>query len=95
VLPLVGSTITDPSPISPSRSAASTIATPSRSLTDPPGLKYSSFATTSAPASPASLFSATSGVRPTSAEASPLTRTSMLCPGAPAIGPKLPILDRV
>ena len=50
MLPLVGSTITDrPGPTSPSSSAASIIATPIRSLTEPPGLKYSSFAQTSAP----------------------------------------------
>ena len=49
VLPLVGSTITErPGSIRPSSSAASIIATPIRSLTEPPGLKYSSFAQTSA-----------------------------------------------
>src|SRR6478672_4898989 len=71
VLPLVGSTITErPGLISPSSSAASIIATPIRSLTEPPGLKYSSFAQTSAPSPSPSPRSATIGVSPTVAEAS-------------------------
>ena len=71
MLPLVGSTITDrPRSICPAASAASIIATPIRSLTEPPGLKYSSFAQTS-PGNPSpSRRSATSGVPPTTAEAS-------------------------
>src|SRR5690348_16814354 len=52
----------------PSRSAASTIATPMRSLTDPPGLNISSLANSSAPASGARRDSRTIGVRPTCAE---------------------------
>jgi hypothetical protein len=74
VLPLVGSTITEPAPTLPSRSAASIIATPILSLTEPPGLKYSSFAQTSPPTSPPSLPSLTRGVPPTVAEASPAIR---------------------
>jgi hypothetical protein len=47
VLPLVGSTTSErPGLISPAASAASIIATPIRSFTEPPGLKYSSFAQT-------------------------------------------------
>src|SRR4051794_9388585 len=71
VLPLVGSTTTErPGLTSPSSSAASIIATPIRSFTDPPGLKYSSFAHT-CPASPSpSRSSCTIGVLPTTAEAS-------------------------
>ena len=45
VLPEVASTIVvRPGSICPARSAASSIATPIRSLTDPPGLNASSFA---------------------------------------------------
>ena len=45
VLPLVASTIVvRPGSIRPSASAASIIATPMRSLTEPPGLSISSFA---------------------------------------------------
>ena len=50
---------------SPSRSAASIIATPIRSLTEPPGFRYSSFATTSAPRPSPRRRRATSGVPPT------------------------------
>ncbi len=70
MLPLVGSTITDfPGSISPSASAASIIATPIRSLTDPPGLSCSSLTQTS-PGSPSpSRESVTIGVSPTTAAA--------------------------
>ena len=44
VLPEVGSTIVPPGFSFPSRSAASIIARPIRSLTEPPGFRYSSFA---------------------------------------------------
>ena len=71
MLPLVGSTTTErPGLIRPSSSAASIIATPIRSFTDPPGLKYSSFAQTSPPTSPPSRSSRTSGVLPITADAS-------------------------
>src|SRR5438046_1842003 len=58
VLPLVGSTIVAPGLSTPRRSASSSIATAMRSLTLPPGLSDSSFATTvvplaRAPAAPA------------------------------------------
>ena len=50
----------------PSASAASIIATPIRSLTEPPGLNISSLPKISAPASsPASRVNWTIGVRPT------------------------------
>ena len=69
VLPEVGSTSTErPGAITPSASARATIASPMRSLTEPSGLKNSSFSARSA----ASLSSAmkrdsrTSGVAPTS-----------------------------
>ncbi len=45
VLPEVPSTMVDPGPSSPARSAASIIAAAGRSLTLPPGLRISSFAT--------------------------------------------------
>ena len=44
MLPDVGSTIVPPGFSFPSRSAASIIANPIRSLTDPPGFRYSSLA---------------------------------------------------
>src|SRR3954451_4488142 len=44
VLPEVGSTIVPPGFSRPSRSAASIIASPIRSFTEPPGFRYSSFA---------------------------------------------------
>ena len=70
MLPLVGSTITDlPGSISPSPSAASIIATPIRSLTDPPGLRLSSLTQTSPPSPSPSRESATIGVSPTTAAA--------------------------
>jgi len=43
VLPLVPSTMTPPGFNRPSRSAASMIARPMRSFTEPPGLKNSAF----------------------------------------------------
>ena len=48
VLPEVGSTIVPPGRSAPDASAASTIRSAMRSLTDPPGLKYSTLASTSA-----------------------------------------------
>src|SRR4051794_14376159 len=77
VLPLVGSTTTArPGLISPSSSAASIIATPIRSLTEPPGLKYSSLAQTCAPSPSAMRSSSTIGVPPTTADASAPTLTA-------------------
>src|SRR3954447_8306185 len=66
VLPLVASTIVvRPGSIRPAASAASIMATPMRSLTDPPGLSISSLPKTSAPPSGASRANCTIGVRPT------------------------------
>ena len=66
VLPLVASTIVvRPGSIRPSASAASIIATPMRSLTEPPGLNISSLANSSARASGSRRVSCTIGVRPT------------------------------
>src|SRR4051794_37880052 len=68
VLPDVASTIVvRPGSMRPSRSAASTIAMPIRSLTEPPGLYISSLANSCAPASGARRLSWTIGVRPTCA----------------------------
>ena len=53
VLPLVASTIVvRPGSMRPSRSAASIIATPMRSLTLPPGLNASSLPNSSTPSAP-------------------------------------------
>ena len=93
VLPLVGSTISErPGSIRPSASAASIIATPIRSFTDPAGLKYSSFATTSAPRFLPRRLSATSGVLPTTSDAWPPIRSSVVLadPLLEAIRRKLP-----
>ncbi|GAC1581273.1 MAG: hypothetical protein NVS3B27_23980 [Novosphingobium sp.] len=87
MLPLVGSTITEsPGATLPSASAASIIATPIRSFTEPPGLRYSSLTQTSPSSSDPRRRNATSGVPPTVADASGL----ILSVGAPlaAIGPR-------
>src|SRR3954462_8337647 len=68
VLPLVGSTIVPPGLSAPLASAASTMRTAIRSFTDPPGLRYSSLASTSGASGPSSRVtevSRTSGVLPT------------------------------
>ena len=82
MLPEVASTIVvRPGSISPSRSAASIIATPMRSFTDPPGLSASIFPNSSTPlaSGPSSLASCTIGVPPTS---------SAMLIGIGAIGPR-------
>jgi len=71
VFPLVGSTIVPPGRRSPARSAASIIARPMRSFTEPPGFSISSFARTSGwwlsgPRSRVTRVNRTSGVWPTS-----------------------------
>ncbi len=67
VLPLVGSTITVlPGRASPSRSAASIMASPMRSLTLLAGLRLSSFATMRAGTPAVTRWSSTRGVRPIS-----------------------------
>ena len=65
VLPDVGSTIVPPGFSFPSRSAASISLIPIRSLTEPPGLMYSSLATTVAASSGTMRWSRASGVWPT------------------------------
>ena len=65
VLPDVGSTITPPGLSSPEASAASTIFNAIRSFTDPPGLRYSTFARTVAAMPFVTEVSLTSGVSPT------------------------------
>ena len=66
MLPLVASTIVvRPGSILPSRSAASIIATPIRSLTLPPGLNTSSLANSSTSCPRVIRSSTTTGVRPT------------------------------
>src|SRR3954453_19588381 len=80
VLPLVGSTIVPPGRRAPLASAASTMRTAIRSFTDPPGLKYSTLASTSGafgPSSRVTAFSRTSGVLPTRS-----TTDSAYCTGS-------------
>ena len=64
VLPLVGSMMMVSGWIFPSRSAASIMDRPMRSLTLHSGLKFSNFATIVAPALPTIRLSRTSGVPP-------------------------------
>ena len=67
MLPEVGSTMVPPGRSAPLFSAAITIRNAMRSLTEPPGLKYSTFASTLAPGMPrVTDRSRTSGVFPTS-----------------------------
>jgi hypothetical protein len=66
VLPDVGSTMTPPGRSSPEASAASIMRTAMRSLTDPPGLKYSTLASTWAGIPAETLCNRTSGVLPIS-----------------------------
>src|SRR5438270_645431 len=66
VLPEVGSTIVPPGLSFPSRSAASIIASPIRSFTEPPGFRYSSFARSVHPVSRPIFWRRTIGVPPTS-----------------------------
>ena len=54
MLPEVGSTIVPPGWSSPDASAASIIRLAMRSFTDPPGLRYSTFASTSGASAPPS-----------------------------------------
>src|ERR671912_913129 len=65
VLPEVGSMIVPPGRRRPSRSAASTSRIATRSLIEPPGLKYSSLATTWGLTPAPMRLSRTSGVSPT------------------------------
>ena len=65
MLPEVGSTIVPPGLSFPSRSAASIIASPIRSLFEPPGFMYSSFASSVAGTSCEIRGSRTIGVFPT------------------------------
>ena len=64
VLPLVHSMTVPPGASRPARSASSTIASAMRSFTLWPGLKYSTFASTSQGRSAAMRFNRISGVRP-------------------------------
>jgi len=64
VLPEVASTINPPGLSRPSRSAASIIATPMRSFTEPPGLKNSALAYTGVRMPCVTAFSRTRGVQP-------------------------------
>ena len=63
--PLVPSTIVPPGSRRPASSAASIIASPIRSFTDPPGFMNSAFPYTGVRIPSATRFSLTSGVHPT------------------------------
>ena len=65
VLPLVGSMIVPPGASRPSRSARSTMARPMRSLTEPPGFRYSTLASSCGATARPTRDSRTSGVPPT------------------------------
>ena len=65
VLPEVGSTIVPPGRSSPDASAASIMRSAMRSFTLPPGLRYSTLASTSGRRPAVTAFSLTSGVFPT------------------------------
>ena len=65
MFPDVGSTIVPPGRRRPSRSAASIIASPIRSLFEPPGFMNSSFASSVAPVSAPNETRRTIGVEPT------------------------------
>ena len=65
VLPDVGSTMVPPGRSFPSRSAASIIRMPMRSLTEPPGFRYSSLAITVGASPRVIRCRRTSGVLPT------------------------------
>ena len=65
VLPEVGSTMVPPGRSSPDASAASIMRSAMRSFTLPPGLKYSTLASTGAAMPSATAPSRTSGVFPT------------------------------
>src|SRR6266508_4856357 len=64
VLPLVGSTIVPPGASCPAASARSTMASPIRSFTDPPGLRYSTLARTAGASPRLTRARRTSGVPP-------------------------------
>src|SRR3989338_7831919 len=88
VFPLVGSTRVAPGARSPRRSASSTMATAIRSLTLPPGLSDSIFASTVAPSALARRLSLTSGVPPPTSSTEPAIRArppppGRFCPMAP------------
>src|SRR4029453_839965 len=84
VLPEVGSTIVPPGFSFPSRSAASIRGRPMRSLTEPPGFRYSSLTSTSG----AIFWRRTIGVRPTSSSAVGNSRDigTKLMPEVAAVG---------
>src|SRR5262245_54765781 len=85
VLPDEGSRITSPGRRRPSASAASTMALAIRSLTDPPGLRPSSFPTMRTSGLGDSALSSTIGVLPMRSRTEP-TLTLGLRPGSAAAG---------
>ena len=92
VFPEVGSTMVPPGRSAPEASAASTIRSAIRSLTEPPGLKYSTLASTAGACPPPTAFvtarSLTSGVFPTSS-----IRDSWTCIATTLIGTTGSVMD--
>jgi hypothetical protein len=89
VLPDVGSMIVPPGRSAPEASAASTMRSAIRSFTDPPGLKYSTLASTAGaprpglPSARVTVRSLTRGVLPTSSISDSCACIANLFPGAP------------
>src|SRR5215204_1116969 len=73
VLPLVGSTMVPPGVSWPERSARSTMASPIRSLTEPPGFRYSTLASSVGARPRPSRDSRISGVPPTTSRSESYT----------------------
>ena len=92
VFPEVGSTMVPPGRSAPEASAASTIRSAIRSFTEPPGLKYSTLASTAGACPPPTAFvtacSLTSGVFPTSS-----IRDSWTCIATTLIGTTGSVMD--
>src|SRR5918999_4519819 len=80
VLPLVGSTIVPPGLSRPARSARSTMASPIRSFTDPPGFRYSTLASRVGPRPRPSRDNRTNGVPPTTSRSESYTSIDQAYP---------------
>ena len=83
VFPLVSSTMVCPGRSAPLASASSTMRRAMRSFFDPPGLRYSSLATTRPSRPLVTRESATSGVRPIAANSEAPVPTARAAGGVP------------